>query len=118
VTTVTELREHIPVTTPQGPGHCFLIESGGVDQWWTVGLLSGAVITIPQDKVLLARSYSYGRGITDGEMRGIIAKATGTDVPNDPIAMLMLCGELGGMRPGETPASYLRRLIDEVAKYP
>lgn len=29
--------------------------------------------------------------------------------------MLVLCGELGGMGKDETPAAYLRRLIDEVA---
>ncbi len=29
--------------------------------------------------------------------------------------MLILCGELDGMRPGETMVDYLRRLIDEVA---
>jgi len=29
--------------------------------------------------------------------------------------ILILCGELGGMQPGETMADYLRRLIDEVA---
>ncbi|MGX9392520.1 hypothetical protein ACWX0K_20565 [Nitrobacteraceae bacterium UC4446_H13] len=29
--------------------------------------------------------------------------------------MLVLCGELGGMGKEETPADYLRRLIDEVA---
>lgn len=28
--------------------------------------------------------------------------------------MLLLCGELGGIQPNETPARYLRRLIDEL----
>ncbi len=32
----------------------------------------------------------------------------------DCTRMLLLCGELGGMQPGEAPAKYLRRLIDRV----
>ncbi len=28
--------------------------------------------------------------------------------------MLILCGELGGMKAGESPVTYLRRLIDRV----
>lgn len=34
----------------------------------------------------------------------------------DCVNMLLLCGEIGGKRDDETPAQYLRRLIDELIR--
>ena len=69
---LTELRHLIPVETPLGRGYAILIESEPHDQWWTVVLDSGAVVTFPQERIRVQRSYTLGRGIDDAEMTEII----------------------------------------------
>lgn len=67
-----ELREPIEVTTPLGRGHALLVESTSQDQYWTVALDSGALVTFVQAKIRITRSYTQQRGITDEEMKRII----------------------------------------------
>jgi len=72
--TVTELREHIPVRTPLGDGYAILVETGGHDQYWTVVLASGALVTFRQDQIRLAESYTQGRGMSHARMRNVVNK--------------------------------------------
>ena len=60
------------VTTPLGDGYVLVVELDEHDNWWTVALDTGVVVTFPQDKIRIARSYTHGRGISDEEMRRII----------------------------------------------
>jgi hypothetical protein len=68
-----QLDEMIPVTTPLGFGYAFIFESCEHDNYWTVGLDNGAIVTFTQDKIRLSRSYTHGRGIDDETMKVIIA---------------------------------------------
>lgn len=67
-----QLNESISVETPLGRGYAILIETGAHDYWWTVALDTGAIVTFSQDKIRMTKSYSYGRGITDENMKEII----------------------------------------------
>ena len=49
-----------------------LFESGEHDNYWTVILENGALVTFTQDKIRVSRSYTHGRGIDDDEMRKIV----------------------------------------------
>lgn len=69
---VVQLQEMIQVTTPLGRGYAVIFESGEQDNYWTVIIENGAIVTFPQDKIRAARSYTHGRGISDEEMREII----------------------------------------------
>lgn len=75
---VHEPRELIPVHTPLGFGHAMFIEFGEFDTWWTVVLENQAVVTFPQEKIKVSRSYTHGRGISDSQMRRIIKPSTRT----------------------------------------
>ena len=75
--TLIQLHEAIEVETPLGYGTVLFVESGERDLWWTVALESRAVVTFPQRKIRVERSYTHGHGISDEEMRRIIATATG-----------------------------------------
>ena len=68
---VTELRQPIAVVTKLGKGHAILIETGSADQYWTVALLNGAIVTFPQSRIRIAKAYTYDR-ISDEEMIEII----------------------------------------------
>lgn len=67
-----EFDELVPVETPLGSGYAILFESGEHDNYWTVILENGAIVTFTQDKIRVSRSYTHGRGIDDEEMREII----------------------------------------------
>ena len=67
-----QLNESISDETPLGRGYAILIETGADDYWWTVALDTGAIVTFSQDKIRMTKSYSYGRGITDENMKEII----------------------------------------------
>lgn len=67
-----EWRERISVETPLGHGYAVLIECGAEDNWWTVILDNGAIVSFPQDRIRASRAYGYRRGISDAEMRKII----------------------------------------------
>lgn len=69
-----QLGELIPVETNLGSGYAVIFETGEHDNYWTVALESGALVTFRQDQVRISRSYTHGRGIDDAEMRDITAK--------------------------------------------
>jgi hypothetical protein len=69
--TIIQLNELIPVTTPLGPGYAILLEAGGHEYYWTVALTNGTVVTFPQERIRVARSYTHGR-ISDEAMAEII----------------------------------------------
>lgn len=68
-----QLNEMIPVQTPLGFGYAIIFETCEHDNYWTVGLENGALVTFTQDKVRLSRSYTHGRGISDAEMKEIVS---------------------------------------------
>lgn len=67
-----QLDELIPVNTPLGFGYAIIFETGEHDNYWTVALDSGALVTFTQDRIRISSSYTHGRGISDDEMRNII----------------------------------------------
>ena len=69
---IIQLNDLIPVETPLGSGYAIILESGAHDQFWTVALENGAIITFTQDKIRISRSYTHHRGIKDEEMEDII----------------------------------------------
>lgn len=69
---IIQLDERLSVETPLGHGYAVIFESGEDDNWWTVALDNGAIVTFQQSKVRMSRSYSHGRGIDDVEMATII----------------------------------------------
>jgi hypothetical protein len=67
-----ELKELIPVVTPAGTGYAILVEGGPHDNYWTIVLdEGGGIITYRQQEIRVAKSYTYGRGITHAQMRKI-----------------------------------------------
>jgi hypothetical protein len=69
---IHEFREPIRVDTPLGRGYALFVEACAHDYWWTVAMDNGALVTFTQDRVKLARSYSYRRAMTSDEMAEII----------------------------------------------
>ena len=63
----------ISVETSLGHGYAIIFESGEQDNFWTVAMDNGALVTFAQSEIRISRSYTHGRGITDEEMREIIA---------------------------------------------
>jgi hypothetical protein len=74
---IHEFGELIPVETPLGFGYAMLFESGEHDNFWTVALENGAIVTFAQDKIRVSRSYTHGRGISDSQMKKIIRAKNG-----------------------------------------
>lgn len=70
--TALQLRELIPVTTPIGDGYAIIVELGEHDNYWTVVMNNGALVTFQQQKIRVCRSYTHGRMIDDIEMKEII----------------------------------------------
>jgi hypothetical protein len=58
--------------TPLGMGYVWFVETESDDNWYTVILDNGAVVTFKQSKIRVARSYTLGRGISDEEMKDIV----------------------------------------------
>jgi hypothetical protein len=89
-----EFHEPFKVSTPQGPGRALLIERTAHDYLWTVALDSCALVTFTQDKILIGRNYTHGRGITDEQMATYIRErcelADRGLVPNDDFVELAL----------------------------
>mgnify|MGYP000567710219 FL=1 len=67
-----QLEELISVETPLGHGYAIIFESGEHDNYWTVALDNGALVTFTQDRVKISRDYTHGRGISDAEMKEIV----------------------------------------------
>jgi hypothetical protein len=69
---IIQLEELLPVKTKLGDGYALLFESGEHDNYWTVILDSGALVTFPQDQLLVSSSYTYGRNVSHKRMRKVI----------------------------------------------
>ena len=69
---IHEFEELVPVETPLGSGYAMLYEGGEHDNYWTVILENGALVTFTQDKIRVSRSYTHRRGIDDAEMQEIL----------------------------------------------
>lgn len=70
-----QLDELIPVETPLGFGYAIIFETGEYDNYWTVALENGALVTFTQDRIKVSRDYTHRRGISDEQMREIITKS-------------------------------------------
>lgn len=70
-----QLHETISVETPLGHGRALIFESGEDDNYWTVALDNGALVTFRQKQIRVARSYTHRRGISDRQMRKILRRA-------------------------------------------
>lgn len=70
-----QLSELIPVDTPLGFGYAIIFESGDHDNYWTVALENGALVTFTQDRIKVSRDYTHRRGISDAEMQDIISRS-------------------------------------------
>jgi hypothetical protein len=70
---ILQLTEMIPMKTPLGDGYAILVQAGEHDQYWTVALESGALVTFRQDQIKIASSYTHARGISDKKMKGIVS---------------------------------------------
>jgi hypothetical protein len=88
LTVVHEPREIIPVHTPLGFGHAIFIEFGEFDTTWTVAMENQTVVSFPQEKIRISRSYTHGRGISDAQMRQIIKPKASTRTPKSMGRML------------------------------
>lgn len=69
---VLQLTELIPVKTPLGEGYAILFETGEHDNYWTVALENGAIVTFTQDRIRICNSYTHRRGISDERMKVIV----------------------------------------------
>jgi len=70
---VIQLNELIPMDTPLGRGYAIIFETGEHDNYWTIALENGAIVTFRQEEIRISRSYTHGRGISNKEMKEIIA---------------------------------------------
>jgi len=71
---IMQIQELIPVETPLGSGYAIIFESLSHDNYWTVALDNGAIVTFTQDKIKMSNSYTHNRGISDKRMLDIINK--------------------------------------------
>lgn len=74
MSTPIQLSELISVETKLGHGYALFFEAAEHDNWWTVALDNGAVVTFAQDQIRVSRDYTHGRGISHEEMREIIGE--------------------------------------------
>jgi hypothetical protein len=68
-----EFSDMVEVDTPLGRGRTLFVEATARDNYWTIQLYNGAFVTFPQKKIRGTRNYTSGLGITDEQMRKIIA---------------------------------------------
>lgn len=72
---IHELHEPFLVDTPLGRGYALLIEACAHEYWWTVALNDGGgLVTFTQDRIRVARSYSYRRDMSDTDMAQIVRR--------------------------------------------
>lgn len=72
---VIQLNTPILMQTPLGKGYAIIFESDADDHFWTIALNDTcAIVTFKQDQIRIDRSYTYGRGISNEEMKTIITK--------------------------------------------
>lgn len=56
-------------------GYSLFVSTTNDDTWWTIACENRAIVTVPQKKVLMARSYSNGRGTDAKKMKEVFARA-------------------------------------------
>ena len=66
-----QLSDPVEVDTPLGRGYAIILESDSHDYYWTVEFSSCALVTFPQAKIKVVRSYARG-GVSDDKMREIV----------------------------------------------
>jgi hypothetical protein len=70
---IYEFYEPIAVDTPLGTGRALFVERTPHDNFWTVALDDNcALVTFPQNKLRMHRSYTQERCLDDKEMRSIV----------------------------------------------
>lgn len=62
----------ISVETKLGHGYAIIFETGEQDNFWTVAMDNGALVTFAQSDIRISRSYTHGRGISHKQMKKII----------------------------------------------
>lgn len=67
-----EFQQSKRIKTPLGMGYVWFVETEHDDNWYTVVLDNGAIVTFNQSRIRVARSYTLKRGINDEEMKEII----------------------------------------------
>lgn len=71
---IVQLQPRIKVDTPLGAGLALFYEDDGQEIYWTVALFSTrAVVQFRNEKIKIAKCYTDGFGVTDVDMRNIIA---------------------------------------------
>lgn len=71
---VIQLNQIIPMETPLGFGYAIILECGAHDNFWTVALNTGALVTFRQDQIRISNSYTHDRGISNEQMREIVKR--------------------------------------------
>lgn len=69
-----QLSELIPMKTPLGDGYAIVMEAGQHDNYWTVALDNGALVTFRQQEIRIAESYTHGRGMRHADMLKAVNK--------------------------------------------
>lgn len=67
-----EFQQSKRVQTPLGRGYVWFVELESDDNWYTIILDNGAVVTFTQSQLRMCRNYTLKRGISDREMRRIV----------------------------------------------
>lgn len=67
---------HVEVEIPELGlrGYSMFVTFTDDDAMWTVACSNRAIVTVPQKKVLLARSYTEGRGLNAQGMKDLFEK--------------------------------------------
>lgn len=55
-------------------GYSLFVETGD-DNLWTIACSNRAIVTVTQKKVLMAKCYTSGRGLTAADMKTIFERA-------------------------------------------
>ena len=72
MSSIVQLNEMIPVETKIGKGYAMIFETGEHDNYWTVAMNNGAIVTFRQEEIKISRSYTHGRCVSNREMKEII----------------------------------------------
>jgi hypothetical protein len=56
-------------------GYSLFVETTPDDNYWTIACSNCAVVTVPQKKMLIARSYTDGRGLDAAGMKEVFTRA-------------------------------------------
>lgn len=67
-----EFQQSKRIKTPLGMGYVWFVETEHDDNWYTICLDNGAIVTFKQSQIRIARNYTLNRGIINEEMKVII----------------------------------------------